>query len=91
MNWIEKHQVDYDKPPPVPGWMKPVLEEPASLINPNIKLIPMSGQYWYGLIPDQQERLLETVEWLGGDRDEYVGLMQKMIPKEPLEIQRRRK
>ena len=71
--------------PRLPKWMLPVTigYRQGMPITKQIEVIPCSGQYWNELNFRQQGKLLELVEWLGGDADQYVRDFEKMLPNDP--------
>lgn len=82
--WIAEKSVG-GKLPVLPEWMLPVVinYQKGTPITKSIEVIPSSGQYWNELKANQQAKVLELVEWLGGDADQYVRDFEKMLPENP--------
>ena len=83
MNWIDDYKTEFKKLPKVPDWLRPVLEFPADEISPELKITNSSGQYWAGLTGKRKTQLLELIDWLGGDSEDYLEQMRVMLPKMP--------
>ena len=83
--WVEGYQALNLKLPPLLNWMLPVVNNYTkdARVSQDIEVIPCSGQYWQGLRSDQKAELLELVEWLGGNADEFVRNFEAMYPKDP--------
>ena len=71
--------------PKLPKWMLPVVNNyvKGTPITKQMEIIPCSGQYWNELNFRQQGKLLELVEWLNGDADQYVRDFEAMYPNSP--------
>ena len=71
--------------PKLPKWMLPVVinYQKGTPITKQLQVIPSSGQYWTELNFRQQGKLLELVEWTGGDADQYVHDFESMYPESP--------
>ena len=71
--------------PRLPKWVLPVVNNyvKGMPITKSIEVIPSSGQYWNELNFRQQGKVLELVEWTGGDADQYVRDFEKMYPNSP--------
>ena len=83
INWIDAYKKRYGKMLPVPDFLQPVLLNCSAgqPVSKDIKLRPMSGQFWNGLLPSQKDKLSELVGWLGQDPRDYVETMRRMLPK----------
>lgn len=96
-NWITKYQqANQQKLPPLPKWLYPVLnirdekgyrtltnDTGSYFISKALEVTPFSGQWWNSLRDDRKAEVLELVEWLGGDANEYVNSSEIMYPKDP--------
>ncbi len=69
----------------IPDYLKPLIYnyKEGETLEKGRKIIPVSGQYWSSLNLNQRAELLELVERLGGDADEYVRSFESMYPNEP--------
>ena len=82
--WIDENTVGGILPK-LPKWLLPIINNyvKGTPITKSIEVIPCSGQYWNELNFRQQGKLLELVEWTGGDADQYVRDFEKMYPNDP--------
>tara|TARA_Y100000310_G_C20236889_1_gene602786 strand:- start:85 stop:462 length:378 start_codon:yes stop_codon:yes gene_type:complete len=95
-SWIETIPA-----PNVPKWMFAVLnikdgQRSRSLGNSNesivvsnqLEVTPLSGQWWNSLRINQKAEILELVEWLGDNADDYVASSEAMYPGDPPKLKR---
>ena len=82
-NWIEKKGGKV----PLPGWMIPLalnyVEDEDIDVSVDLKVLYPSGQFWSSLRSDQRGELIELVEWLLQDVDDFIRKMEQMYPKNP--------
>lgn len=83
-NWIAVYKKRNKELPPIPTYLLPVVigSKQDDLISREIKLRPMSGQFWNNLLPSQKDELRQVVEWLGENWDDYYEQMRRMLPKD---------
>lgn len=91
-NWITDYQKSNKALPPIPDAFLQVVINPekGNLVSKEMKLRPMSGQFWNKLSPSQQRKLQQLVEWLGENWDDYYAIMQRSLPK-PLKLRAKNK
>ena len=72
--------------PKAPDYFLPLLlnYQKGKPISKGIQVIYPSGQQWQELRNDQKAELLELVEWLGGDANQFVRDMEIQLPKDPV-------
>ena len=89
VNYIDKSAapgwLDVGKPPTLPGSFQPIVHNYTNgqPVSKDIKVIPISGQQWLNLTQNEQEQLLELVEWLGVTAEDYCRQFQSMLPRDP--------
>ncbi|OGO29860.1 MAG: hypothetical protein A2Z29_05505 [Chloroflexi bacterium RBG_16_56_11] len=82
-NWISAYQIENSKLPPIQDYFVDLTINytKGEPISREIKLRPMSAQFWARLFPSQRDELKQLVEWLGMNWDDYYEQMQRMLPK----------
>ena len=78
---------------PIPSWLIPIIEvyKEGDVISKDMKLITPSGQWWNLLTEKRQQIWRELVEFTEKDPDDFLMSMKNMLPKMPLEIEKRGK
>ena len=81
-NWIDAYKNRHGKLPPVPDYLLPVVKNysPGEPVSKQIQLITASAQLRRNLRGRRWKQLLELVEWLGQDTQEYEERVQSMAP-----------
>jgi len=82
-NWIDSYYATNHVYPVVPDWLLPLFEYELSSgdrIRPGLTIIRASLQYWNLRSPSQKQQILETVEWLGGNANDYLWSIQYTSP-----------
>lgn len=82
-DWITLYQTKTGKLPAVPKSLLSLVNNyvEGQPISQTIQVIPISGQQWSLLNKKQKRFLLELVEWLGGNADDYCRLWMSMLPR----------
>jgi len=85
LNWIDSYHKSKNKLPPLPNYLSPVVNNcvAGNPLSKDIEVITPSGQYWHSLTTDQKVKLLELVEYLEGEADDYIKEMESMFPQDP--------
>ena len=84
LTWIGAHYAAYGELPLVPDWLAPLIPLNAGdRLTPDIDILSASMQYWGTLMPSQQQKLLETVCWVGDNPEDYLWRMYQMAPPSP--------
>jgi len=61
--------------------MLPIVKDKTmKRISKNMVLSIPSSQWWNGLLSSQREMVLQTIEWLGQNRQDYLEMINKLIP-----------
>ena len=81
-NWIDAYERRYGKLPPVPDYLHPLVQNysPGEPVSKEIQLITASTQLRRNLRGRRWKELLELVEWLGQNPQEYEERVQSMAP-----------
>ncbi len=81
LNWIEAYKAKWGELPLIPDWLSKLVKGyfPGQKVSKEMKL-NYSPPYWCSLLPSQQKQVLELVEWLGQDPDDYEELIRRHIP-----------
>jgi len=83
-NWIDKGKDKDGKLPSLPEYLNPFVNKYQGVVSIDMEIIAPSGQQWNQVLTGKQRNeLLELVEWVGDDADEYTERMISMWPKEP--------
>ncbi len=87
VNWIDDHRLKHNELPPIPDFMAPLVVDysPGARVSKGMKL-SHSPPYWDNLKPSQQKQVLQLVEWLGQDKDDYIDMTNKHRLGRPDEI-----
>jgi hypothetical protein len=81
-NWIDTYYYCYGELPVVPSWMGFLIVGyyDGMHVYQGMTVLVASAQGWNRLMPSQQEQVLQTVEWLGGNRDDYLWQIYRLSP-----------
>jgi hypothetical protein len=81
-NWIDSYYACYGELPLIPTWMAPLIAgySAGMRVHQGITVGVPSIQFWNGLLPSQQEQVLQLIDWLGQNREDWLWLMRAMIP-----------
>ena len=91
VNWIDDHRLKHNELPPIPDFMAPLVVDylPGARVSKEMKLkkAPPSAQFWcQELLPSQRDKVLQLVEWLGQNREDYQEMIKRHIPGSPSSI-----
>jgi hypothetical protein len=91
VNWIDDHRLKHNELPLIPDFMAPMVEDylPGARVSKGMKLkkAPPSAQFWcQELLPSQRDKVLQLVEWLGQNREDYQEMIKRHIPGSPSPI-----
>lgn len=80
MAWIDDKNL-----PVLPDSLLPMVLhlKKGEKVSKDMEIIACSNQYWQTLSDDEQSKILELVEWLGGNRNEYIRKMKAILPNNP--------
>lgn len=81
LDWIQRHQHENGGPPPIPGWLAPLVDgaEEGDAIADQQVLIPTSEQWCHLLPPSDRLKLLQYVRWLGYHYEDWVWQVGRVI------------
>ena len=82
-NWIVDYQHRYEgRLPLLPEYLLPIAigYTQGQPISKSIQVRPASAQLWNKLSRSQQKELLQLVEWLGQDQQDYLNGMKRLWP-----------
>jgi len=90
-NWIDDWEKQYGELPPIPDFMARLVEDylPGARVSKGMKLkeAPPSAQFWnHELLHSQRDKVLQLVEWLGQNREDYQEMIKRYIPGSPPSI-----
>jgi len=87
-NWILAHKLRTGKLPPVPDCLLPIIDfstyEKGDPITTNIKVIPMSAQFFNKLSPSEKQNLNQFLEYIGVNPADYEWKMRQSLPPKEL-------
>jgi len=80
-NWIDDYLHKHGELPLIPDWLAPIVKGylQGMSVSKEMKL-SHSPPYWDSLKPSQRKKVLQLVEWLGQDPDDYEELIKRHIP-----------
>ena len=80
-NWIDAYKARFGVLPQVPKSFLPLVDNyiDGEPISKKIKW-KTNLQYWRGLTGDNRERFFQLIDWLGGDRYDYLQHMLDTAP-----------
>lgn len=80
-NWIDDHRLKQGELPLIPDWLAPIVIGYSQGIRVSKEMkLSHSPPYWDNLKPSQRKQLLQLVEWLGQDKDDYIDMINKYRP-----------
>lgn len=87
-NWIDDYLCKHGELPLIPDYIAKMVKgyHPGDRISPTMELSIPSAQYWNNLLPSQQRKVLELLEWLGQDKNDYLAMIKRSIPGHPSDI-----
>ncbi|MFC2000572.1 hypothetical protein ACFLXE_07475 [Chloroflexota bacterium] len=81
LTWIGTYYAAYGLYPEVPEWLAPLIPlDEGERLHPDTTVGIPSIQYWNSLLTSEQQKVLETVSWLGGDPDDYLEKVYASAP-----------
>jgi hypothetical protein len=81
LTWIGMYYAVYVLYPEVPEWLAPLIPlDEGERLHPDTTVSIPSIQYWNSLLTSEQQKVLETVSWLGGDPDDYLEKVYASAP-----------
>lgn len=87
-NWIDDYFGKHGEELPfIPDWLAPIVigYSQGMRVSKEIKL-GYSPPYWDNLKPSQRKQVLQLVEWLGQDKDDYIDMIDKYKSGRPGQI-----
>lgn len=57
----------------------PVFGYPKGKVSKSIKFPTLCIQFWNGLSTNQKEQVLQTIDWLGQNRQDYLDNINRLI------------
>ncbi len=86
-NWIDIHRLKHGELPLIPEFIVPLVKDftPGAKVSKGIEL-NYSPPYWDNLKPSQRKQILQLVEWLGQDKDDYIDMINRLRPGRPSDI-----
>ncbi len=80
MSWLNG-----EKLPVLPDSLLPLVigGKKGQKVSKDMEIISCSNQYWQSLSANEQTNLLDLIEWIGGNRDEYIRKMRAVLPRNP--------
>lgn len=88
VNWVEDYEAEHRELPLIPDFMAPLVKDytPRAKVSKGMEL-KYSPPYWDNLKPSQQKQMLQLVEWMGQDKDDYIDMINRHRPGRPSDIQ----
>lgn len=88
-NWISEYERQHVDLPPIPEFLACLVlnYKAGDKVSKEMKLIPPGMQFLRGLLPSQENKLLQLVEWLGQDPEDYdyeVIIRRMGPPRQPM-------
>lgn len=87
-NWIEVYMNKHKgRLPLIPEFMLQVVKDKTTKrVSKNMELSIPSLQWWNRLLCSQKEQILQTIDWLGQNRQDYLERINRLIPGHPYDL-----